>query len=93
MFNNKGTPSGVDEETWHKFVREVEDVVQKYYPEQYTTTNQRNHIEQTLEIIAMYMGGVIEQAMNTPIPKESLVDMFTHMYDHVANAAEEGTLH
>ena len=29
--NNNVTPSGMNEETWHKFVREVESVVEKYY--------------------------------------------------------------
>ena len=91
--NNKITPSGMDEETWHKFVREVESVVEKYYPEQYTTTDEKTQIKQTLEIIAMYMGGVITEAMSLPISKENLVQMLTQMYQEVSPEIKSKTLH
>ena len=90
---NKNTPSGMDEETWHKFVREVESVVEKYYPEQYTTTDEKTQIKQTLEIIAMYMGGVITEAMSLPISKENLVQMLTQMYQEVSPEIKSETLH
>ena len=90
---NKNTPSGMDEETWHKFVREVESVVEKYYPEQYTTTDEKTQIKQTLEIIAMYMGGVITEAMSLPISKENLVQMLTQMYQEVSPEIKSKTLH
>ena len=91
--NNKNTPSGMDEETWHKFVREVESVVEKYYPEQCTTTDKKTQIKQTLEIIAMYMGGAITEAMSLPISKENLVQMLTQMYQEVSPEMESETLH
>lgn len=91
--NNKITPSGMDEETWYKFVREVESVVEKYYPEQYTTTDKKTQTKQTLEIIAMYMGGVITEAMSLPISKENLVQMLTQMYQEVSPEMESETLH
>ena len=91
--NNKNTPSGMDEETWHKFVREVESVVEKYYPEQCTTTDKKTQIKQTLEIIAMYMGGEITEAMSLPISKENLVQMLTQMYQEVSPEMESETLH
>ena len=91
--NNNVTPSGMDEETWHKLVREVEGVVEKYYPEQYTTTDKRKQIQQTMEIIAMYMGGVITEAMSLPIPKENLVQMLTQMYQEVSPEIKSETLH
>jgi len=91
--NNKITPSGMDEETWHKFVREVESVVEKYYPEQYTTTDEKTQIKQTLEIIAMYMGGVVTEAMSLPISKENLVQMLTQMYQEVSPEIKSETLH
>lgn len=91
--NNNVTPSGMNEETWHKFVREVESVVEKYYPEQCKTTDKRKQIQQTLEIIAMYMGGVITEAMSLPISKENLVQMLTQMYQEVSPEIESETLH
>ena len=91
--NNKITPSGMDEETWHKFVREVESVVEKYYPEQCTTTCKKTQTKQTLEIIAMYMGGVIAEAMSLPISKENLVQMLTQMYQEVSPEIKSETLH
>ena len=91
--NNKNTPSGMDEETWHKFVREVESVVEKYYPEQCTTTDKKTQIKQTLEIIAMYMGGVVAEAMSLPISKENLVQMLTQMYQEVSPEIKSETLH
>ena len=90
---NKNTPSGMNEETWHKFVREVESVVEKYYPEQYTTTDEKTQIKQTLEIIAMYMGGVVAEAMSLPISKENLVQMLTQMYQEVSPEIKSETLH
>tara|TARA_B000000441_G_scaffold11902_1_gene7178 strand:- start:1793 stop:2071 length:279 start_codon:yes stop_codon:yes gene_type:complete len=90
---NKITPSGMDEETWHKFVREVESVVEKYYPEQCTTTDKKTQIKQTLEIIAMYMGGVVAEAMSLPISKENLVQMLTQMYQEVSPEIKSETLH
>lgn len=90
---NKNTPSGMDEETWHKFVREVESVVEKYYPEQCRTTDKKKQIQQTLEIIAMYMGGVIAEAMSLPISKENLVQMLTQMYQEVSPEIKSETLH
>jgi len=90
---NKNTPSGMNEETWHKFVREVESVVEKYYPEQYTTTDEKTQIKQTLEIIAMYMGGVVTEAMSLPISKENLVQMLTQMYQEVSPEIKSETLH
>mgnify|MGYP001235446546 FL=1 len=91
--NNKITPSGMDEETWHKFVREVESVVEKYYPEQCTTTDKKTQIKQTLEIIAMYMGGVVAEAMSLHISKENLVQMLTQMYQEVSPEIKSETLH
>ena len=91
--NNKITPSGMDEETWYKFVREVESVVEKYYPEQYTTTDKKTQTKQTLEIIAMYMGGVITEAMTLRISKENLVKMLTQMYQEVSPEIKSETLH
>jgi len=91
--NNNVTPSGMDEETWHKFVREVESVVEKYYPEQCRTTDKRKRIQQTMEIIAMYMGGVVTEAMSLPISKENLVQMLTQMYQEVSPEIESETLH
>lgn len=91
--NNKITPSGMDEETWYKFVREVESVVEKYYPEQYTTTDKKTQTKQTLEIIAMYMGGVITEAMSLRISKENLVKMLTQMYQEVSPEIKSETLH
>ena len=90
---NKNTPSGMNEETWHKFVREVESVVEKYYPEQCTTTDKKTQIKQTLEIIAMYMGGVVAEAMSLPISKENLVQMLTQMYQEVSPEIKSETLH
>ena len=83
----------MNEETWHKFVREVESVVEKYYPEQYTTTDEKTQIKQTLEIIAMYMGGVVTEAMSLPISKENLVQMLTQMYQEVSPEIKSETLH
>ena len=83
----------MDEETWYKFVREVESVVEKYYPEQYTTTDKKTQTKQTLEIIAMYMGGVITEAMSLRISKENLVKMLTQMYQEVSPEIKSETLH
>lgn len=91
MSDNKNTPSGLDSQTWNNMIQEVETVVENYYP-QNKEPGTKEHATQVMEIIAMYMGGAIQQSIGS-LNKEQFISLASDMYNHVGKYTKEEVVH
>lgn len=91
MRNNKTTPSGIKEKTWKNMIQEIETVVENYYPRG-IELDSKQHFTQMMEVIAMYIGGAIQESFGT-LTKKEFISLVTEMYDKMSESLEEETLH